>query len=105
MQPVKDDARSYGQRCAEALVELGRHGGSGSKRDGAGPRPQLIIRAGLDTLAGIKGAPAGEPEGGGAGPARTPARHPRGNAPPPTTPPGGVAPPPHHPPPTPPAAT
>src|SRR6266571_3647499 len=71
MQPVKDDDRSYGQRCAEALVELGRHGGSGSKRDGAGPRPQLIIRASLDTLAGIKGAPAGELEGGGTVPAET----------------------------------
>jgi len=75
MQPVKDDARSYGQRCAEALVELGRHGGSGSKRDGAGPRPQLIIRAGLDTLAGIKGAPAGELEGGGTVPAETVQRY------------------------------
>jgi len=71
MQPVKDDDRSYGQRCAEALVELGRHGGSGSKRDGAGPRPQLIIRASLDTLAGIKGAPAGELEGSGTVPAET----------------------------------
>jgi len=60
MKPVKDDARNYGQRTADALVELGRQGGSGSKRDGAGPRPQLIIRASLDTLAGTKGAPAGE---------------------------------------------
>src|SRR6266568_9454906 len=71
MKPVKDDDRSYGQRGADALVELGRHGGSGSKRDGAGPRPQLIIRASLDTLAGIKGAPAGELEGGGTVPAET----------------------------------
>ncbi len=75
MQPVKDDDRSYGQRCAEALVELGRHGGSGSKRDGAGPRPQLIIRASLDTLAGIKGAPAGELEDGGTVPAETVQRY------------------------------
>jgi len=75
MHPVKDDDRSYGQRCAEALVELGRHGGSGSKRDGAGPRPQLIIRASLDTLAGIKGAPAGELEGGGTVPAETVQRY------------------------------
>src|SRR3989475_5110247 len=70
MKPVTDDARSYGQRNADALVELGRQG-SGSKHNGAGPRPQLIIRASLDTLAGTRGAPAGELEGGGTGPAGT----------------------------------
>src|SRR6266576_4830780 len=75
MKPVKDDARSYGQRGADALVELGRQGGSGRKRDGAGPRPQLIIRASLDTLAGTKGAPAGELEGGGTVPAETVQRY------------------------------
>src|SRR6267143_2943998 len=75
MKPVKDDARSYGQRSADALVELGRRGGSGSKRNGAGPRPQLIIRASLDTLAGIPGAPAGELEGGGTVPAETVQRY------------------------------
>ncbi len=75
MQPVKDDARNYGQRGADALVELGRQGGSGSKRDGAGPRPQLIIRASLDTLAGTPGAPAGELDGGGTVPAETVQRH------------------------------
>src|SRR5438105_12224123 len=71
MKPVKDDARNYGQRSVDALMELGRQGGSGNKRDGAGPRPQLIIRASLDTLAGIQGAPAGEFEGGGTVPAET----------------------------------
>jgi hypothetical protein len=76
MKPVKDDARSYGQRNADALVELGRHGGSGGKRDGtSGPRPQLIIRASLDTLAGMKGAPAGDLEGGGTVPAETVQRY------------------------------
>src|SRR5216683_3313289 len=74
MKPVKDDARSYGQRSADALMELCRQG-SGSKRNGAGPRPQLIIRASVDTLAGIPGAPAGELEGGGAVPAETVQRH------------------------------
>jgi hypothetical protein len=74
MKPVKDDARTFGQRSADALVELGRQG-SGGKRDGAGPRPQLIIRASLDTLAGTKGAAAGELEGGGTVPAETVQRH------------------------------
>src|SRR5207245_1344329 len=44
MKPVKDDARNYGQRSVDALMELCRQG-SGSRRDGAGPRPQLIVRA------------------------------------------------------------
>ena len=74
MKPVKDDARSYGQRNVDALMELCRRG-SGSKRDGAGPRPQLVIRASLDTLAGTPGAPAGELEGGGTIPAETVQRY------------------------------
>src|SRR6202023_1397433 len=57
MKPMKDDERSYGQRQHDALIELCRQRGGG-KRDGAGPRPQLIIRASLETLAGIPGAPA-----------------------------------------------
>src|SRR5438309_1451191 len=48
MKPVTDDARNYGQRSVDALMELCRQGGSGSRRDGAGPRPQLIIRARRD---------------------------------------------------------
>jgi hypothetical protein len=72
--PGKDDERTPGQRRADALVQLGRQG-AGGKRDGAGPRPQLIIRATLDTLAGIKGAPAGELEGGGTVPAETVQRY------------------------------
>ena len=88
MTPVKNDERSYGQRCADALVELGRQAGrgrrerargtrdaAGDRRDGAGPRPQLIIRASVDTLAGTAGAPAGELDGGGTVPAETVQRH------------------------------
>jgi hypothetical protein len=74
MKPTKDDERGYGQRQHDALIELCRQG-SGSKRDGAGPRPQLIIRASLDTLAGTPGAPAGELEGGGTVPAETVQRY------------------------------
>ena len=74
MKPIPNDERSYGQRSVDALMELCRQG-SGSRRDGAGPRPQLIIRASLDTLAGIKGAPAGELEGGGTVPAETVQRY------------------------------
>src|SRR3989454_8052850 len=58
MKPIKDDDRTHGQRFADALVEFCRQG-SGGKRDSSRPRPHLIIRASLDTLAGIPGAPAG----------------------------------------------
>ena len=80
MQPIKDDERSFGQRQHDALIELCRQGagkreGASGKRDGAGPRPQLIIRASLDTLAGLSGAPAGELEGGGTVPAATVQRY------------------------------
>jgi hypothetical protein len=70
LKPTKNDDRTAGQRRADALVELCRRPGA-EHRDGAGPRPQLIIRASVETLAGIDGAPAGELEGGGMVPAET----------------------------------
>src|SRR2546425_7142857 len=39
MKPTRDDHRSHGQRCADALVEFCRRG-PGSRRDSSGPRPQ-----------------------------------------------------------------
>src|SRR6202171_6378256 len=72
MKRSKDDERSHGQRQHDALIELCRQR---SQRDGAGPWPQLIIRARLGTLAGISGAPAGELEGGGTVPAATVQRY------------------------------
>jgi hypothetical protein len=74
MKPTKDDHRSHGQRCVDALVEFCRRG-PGGRRGRPAPRPQLIIRASLDTLAGIAGAPAGELEGGGTVPAETVQRY------------------------------
>jgi hypothetical protein len=73
-KPIKDDDRTYGQRQHDALIELCLQR-AGNRRDGAGPRPQLIIRASLDTLAGIPGAPAGQLEGGGTIPAATVQRY------------------------------
>src|SRR5439155_2679669 len=74
--PRRGDDRSAGQRLADALVEICRRGRSGQGSDvghanGAGPRPQLVITAAADTLAGIEGAPAGQLEWGGTVPAET----------------------------------
>ena len=69
MRPDKTDDRTPGQRRADALVELCHQ--RGGRHDGTGPRPQLVIRASLDTLAGTAGAPAGELESGTPVPAET----------------------------------
>jgi hypothetical protein len=69
--PSRDDRRTPGQRRADALVDVCRYGPGRKAADGAGPRPQLIIRASAATLAATSGAPAGELEAGGTIPAET----------------------------------
>src|SRR5207248_5750454 len=65
-KPSNGDERTTGQRMADALLEVCRRGGTGLvSGNGGGPRPQLIITAAVDTLAGIDGAPAGQLEWGG----------------------------------------
>ena len=86
MKPSKGDDRTAGQRAHDALVlalgqRNGRHDDAGQANgaftheartvNGAGPRPLLIIKTSVDTLAGIAGAPAGQLEWGGTVPAET----------------------------------
>ena len=78
VKPSKNDARTAGQRSADALTDLCRSVGSSgcSASDtkhghGAAPRTLLIIKAGVDTLAKTTGAPAGELEWVGTVPAET----------------------------------
>ena len=81
LKPAKGDERTAGQRAHDALVEICRRGTGANPGDttggrtGAGPRPMLIIKADLDTLAGLAGAPAGELEWGGTIPAETVRRY------------------------------
>lgn len=84
MKPRKGDERNAGQRAHDGLVEaLSRRSGSRlaegqangasgkSGASGSSPRPLLIIKTTVDTLAGIAGAPAGQLEWGGTIPAET----------------------------------
>ena len=70
-KPTKGDRRTPEQRLVDALVERCQSRNGRTHPDGAGPRPQVIIKASLDTLAGIAGAPAAELEWGGTVPAET----------------------------------
>jgi hypothetical protein len=65
MKPIKDDERSAGQRRADALVDLSRRLLDGNHQPKVGrQRPHLIVTCTSETLAGIKGAPAGQIEWG-----------------------------------------
>ncbi len=75
MLPSRDDLRTPGQRRADALVDVCRYGPGRKSVDGAGPRPQLVIKASTATLARTAGSPAGELEVGGTIPAETVRRH------------------------------
>jgi len=70
-KPTKGDRRTPEQRLVDALVERCQARSGSARPDGAGPRPQVIIKASLDTLAGISGAPAAELDWGGTVPAET----------------------------------
>src|SRR5256714_3219341 len=70
MMPGKDDDRTPGQRRADGLVEICPRPRNAAT-DGAGPRPQLIITASVDTLAGIPGAPAARLDSGAMVPSAT----------------------------------
>ena len=61
--PARDDDRTPAQRRADRLVEICLKPSNGSA-DGSGSRPQLVIRASVDTLVGLAGAPGGELDDG-----------------------------------------
>jgi hypothetical protein len=70
MKPSKTDDRTAGQRMHDALAEACQRVAAG-RADASPPRPVLIVKTSVDTLAGIDGAPAGELEGGGLIPMET----------------------------------
>lgn len=64
--PKQDDDRTAGQRRADALVDLARRPLAGGKLGSTGgQRPHLVITANVETLAGVKGAPAAQLQGVG----------------------------------------
>ncbi len=66
--PNGDDRRTPEQRRADALIEIC------ARRQGTGrgaPRPHLVVRATVETLAAADGAPSGEIDGAGPVPAET----------------------------------
>jgi hypothetical protein len=74
--PKKDDDRTPGQRCADALVDLAQRPLASSKMSTVGSlRPHLVITASAETLAGIPGAPPAQLEGNGPIPMETAQRH------------------------------
>jgi uncharacterized protein DUF222 len=67
-KPSRSDERSAGQRMADALLEVCRRAGTqvavaNGRANSAGSRPQLIITANTDTLAGIEGSSTGKASG------------------------------------------
>src|SRR5438270_1343383 len=73
--PSRDDARTPGQRRADGLAEVCRRGSGRGTPDGAGTRPQLVIKASVATLTRTAGSPAGQLEGGGTIAAEAVRRH------------------------------
>jgi hypothetical protein len=74
--PTNDDARTPGQRRADAMVDLARRPLDGSKVGTVGgQRPHLVITASAETLLGLPGAPPAEMAGVGPIPMETAQRH------------------------------
>ncbi len=74
--PARDDRRTPGQRCADAIVDLARKALNGGKLGGTGgQRPHLVITASVETLAGVPGAPPARMDGVGPIPLETAQRH------------------------------